>query len=728
MKKLTAFLTSMMMMVCMVSASVQAAHTFEDDRTDEYCKQLLETCSDCYVLNADGVYTYTSCVYHTGENMFEPYMPNPGTYDRSDLLLSLVRIHPENKYLVKIKMNGELKGEAERLAENGIDVKPVNDYTCYAIMTAEQLENFPVSEKVGYLLSLSAPLEEVLTTEPRTTEYWEKYTLVVYQKPNKLTYHIGEQLDLTGGLAAASYRNSEGVDGDISFGDPLTADIFTIKTDFDSSQPGIYTVYVSAADGKAQDCFTVEVVQDETIPVSVPVAAKGDLNGDGVSDIMDVIRLNKALLGVEQLTDEQRAAADVNNNGTVDSGDSLLILKYALEMINGFDAMQSDVQLDAAVRFDLTRDVDTATWEKACSPSTENTKVVTSAEELADFSADLRPAVQRELANRYDAAFFDEHVLILHLGVNGYMDHQEFSGIAYKDDALTVTTKQKDTDDYTTYVQLWQIALPKAQYNGKGAVWTEEDTEYCYDADYTFQLPGWAMPGQIQPIKKLEQGVLVTSAEEELALLNEAYGTNDATAEDYGLSEDIYKDNVRFYKTSSMIHGIRNTMWQLRKTGNQLIADIYFNDDFGDTVGIGLECVTIPARLVDADTQISFRKVKISNAVTTSGKLTTLTAPSPALAICQYQFGDSYETAFYWYYSGGSDPHFEYRFITSEAVSADVSDFSKCEVPYGKSCRNDEEGFNVERGTDGVTVTFMKSKSTGETTTLSFPFPQNQQK
>ena len=53
---------------------------------------------------------------------------------------------------------------------------------------------------------------------------------------------------------------------------------------------------------------------------------------------MDVIRLNKSLLGIEKLTNEQSAAADVDGSGKVDSNDSLLILKYALEMIDRFNA------------------------------------------------------------------------------------------------------------------------------------------------------------------------------------------------------------------------------------------------------------------------------------------------------------------------------------------------------------------------------------------------------
>ncbi len=73
----------------------------------------------------------------------------------------------------------------------------------------------------------------------------------------------------------------------------------------------------------------------ETLPVS---AAKkyGDVNGDEAIDIMDVIALNKYLLGSTQLDADAQANADVDNNGVLESTDSLNILKYVVELLTAF--------------------------------------------------------------------------------------------------------------------------------------------------------------------------------------------------------------------------------------------------------------------------------------------------------------------------------------------------------------------------------------------------------
>ncbi len=51
---------------------------------------------------------------------------------------------------------------------------------------------------------------------------------------------------------------------------------------------------------------------------------------------MDVIVINKFLLGSIKLNEPQRAAADVDKDGTIDSTDSLTILKYVVELIDEF--------------------------------------------------------------------------------------------------------------------------------------------------------------------------------------------------------------------------------------------------------------------------------------------------------------------------------------------------------------------------------------------------------
>ena len=61
--------------------------------------------------------------------------------------------------------------------------------------------------------------------------------------------------------------------------------------------------------------------------------AKGDVNADLEVDIMDVIALNKYLLGVSTLNPTQSAAADVDTDGIITGMDSLLILKYVLELV-----------------------------------------------------------------------------------------------------------------------------------------------------------------------------------------------------------------------------------------------------------------------------------------------------------------------------------------------------------------------------------------------------------
>lgn len=64
-------------------------------------------------------------------------------------------------------------------------------------------------------------------------------------------------------------------------------------------------------------------------------ALRGDVNLDGDIDILDVIALNKHLLGVTELGTRSRNAADFNGDETLGGDDSLSILRYILGITAG---------------------------------------------------------------------------------------------------------------------------------------------------------------------------------------------------------------------------------------------------------------------------------------------------------------------------------------------------------------------------------------------------------
>ena len=62
-------------------------------------------------------------------------------------------------------------------------------------------------------------------------------------------------------------------------------------------------------------------------------ATRGDVDLDGVIDILDVITLNKYLLGVTDLSERGRYAADYNGNDSIDAADSISLLRRVLGIL-----------------------------------------------------------------------------------------------------------------------------------------------------------------------------------------------------------------------------------------------------------------------------------------------------------------------------------------------------------------------------------------------------------
>ncbi|MBR4319537.1 MAG: leucine-rich repeat protein [Oscillospiraceae bacterium] len=68
---------------------------------------------------------------------------------------------------------------------------------------------------------------------------------------------------------------------------------------------------------------------------SIGIALKaGDADSSGEVDILDIISLNKAVMGTETLTPEQLRAIDFNNNGKPDADEALTLLKYVVGLIS----------------------------------------------------------------------------------------------------------------------------------------------------------------------------------------------------------------------------------------------------------------------------------------------------------------------------------------------------------------------------------------------------------
>lgn len=63
----------------------------------------------------------------------------------------------------------------------------------------------------------------------------------------------------------------------------------------------------------------------------------GDPTADNSIDIMDVIMVNKYILGRTYMSSEEKNASDVDGNGKIDTNDSLTLLKYVVEIISSFD-------------------------------------------------------------------------------------------------------------------------------------------------------------------------------------------------------------------------------------------------------------------------------------------------------------------------------------------------------------------------------------------------------
>ena len=96
----------------------------------------------------------------------------------------------------------------------------------------------------------------------------------------------------------------------------------------------LYFVFSEA--GISMQAWTFAETETESESESEPETAEilfGDANADGKVDILDVITVNRVILGKETLDDHQLKAVDFNQNGKPDSEEGLAIMKYIVGLV-----------------------------------------------------------------------------------------------------------------------------------------------------------------------------------------------------------------------------------------------------------------------------------------------------------------------------------------------------------------------------------------------------------
>ncbi|MBQ9695159.1 MAG: endo-1,4-beta-xylanase [Oscillospiraceae bacterium] len=131
-----------------------------------------------------------------------------------------------------------------------------------------------------------------------------------------------------------------------AWGSPLLFnEDYTVKPCFESIVDGLQEVGTEPTDYEpaTKPTETTEVTEvtetTETTEDSKPATGDvllGDVDGNNKIELLDVIMLNKSLLGMVELEDTQMIAADVDRSGSPDSSDSLFILKYTVSLIADF--------------------------------------------------------------------------------------------------------------------------------------------------------------------------------------------------------------------------------------------------------------------------------------------------------------------------------------------------------------------------------------------------------
>ncbi|MBR7039484.1 MAG: dockerin type I repeat-containing protein, partial [Oscillospiraceae bacterium] len=113
----------------------------------------------------------------------------------------------------------------------------------------------------------------------------------------------------------------------VRFTAPADGKGFTLTIEYVLIEPDVTYTIIPA------ETPTETPTEATTAPPGYIIVAFGDVDGSGELGILDVIAINKSLLGSLQLNAVSKSAADVDRNGVVDTTDALNILKAVVKLV-----------------------------------------------------------------------------------------------------------------------------------------------------------------------------------------------------------------------------------------------------------------------------------------------------------------------------------------------------------------------------------------------------------
>ncbi len=446
----------------------------------------------------------------------------------------------------------------------------------------------------------------------------------------------------------------------------------------------------------------------------------GDVNGNGEVDILDVVILNKALLGAEKLTKAAEKLVDVDGDGKPTAADSLLIMKYLVKLIPSLDAEElapADKET-AEIRIDNAKAITDAGWDAVRSDAASY--VIKSAKQL---ETELQPlfgdAVTRSLKKTYGEKFFEENVLLFKLLPLSGREKVTVAedDVTKKNGKLNVGYTYSKSEDEMYGAALVQIAVPRDAYNAEEVVWTEKDVQPVSITLETDSVYAYSQ-------ERTHDEAMIHSTQELKDFLSQALNENGVAVYEKKYPEKFFEKNTLYMKLAWGHAPGYECDGVAMKKGDTITVNAWKT--------VSYECIeqilhTAVLDKKDAqDAQVVLRKLN-DDAEELHGEFNRYMGYYPGIYVNTYSFNDEYEMEIGWLLNG-----VDCIYVTEKAISVPMKDGY---MPFEGGCEyvDNEEGygscigktFEIHWLYDEIVVKYKTAEDSAEMKTVKLNYPGN---